>query len=324
MDDVIPGGPELLLPLMVFVAVVLFIEAAVLAWRSSRSARARRLRERLQMFGEPLRDGARRVLRDGGGGVARRLLAGAPERALQRLYDQAGLSWDPATLPLACGAAAAVGAAIGTQVPASGWLGPVIGAAAGLLPLLWVLRRRARRLAKLDEQLPDALDLISRALRAGHGFGAGLKMAADELPQPIAGEFRTVHDEVTYGDTLQDALERLSQRVPGGDMRYFVVAVVVQREAGGNLAEVLDKLAELVRARARLMARVRVLSAEGRLSAWIMGLLPFALGGALYLANPRFMQPFLTDPIGVAIMKYLLVAMAIGLLVLRRIVRIRV
>ena len=149
-------------------------------------------------------------------------------------------------------------------------------------------------------------------------------MAAEELAEPIAGEFRTVHDEVNFGVSLEQALTNLSERVPLTDLRYFVVAVLIQRDSGGNLTEILGNLSQLIRERAKLLAKVKILSSEGRLSAWILALLPFALGGAMYLANPKFMGPMFTDPLGISMLKYLLTMMLIGILVLRRIVRIRV
>src|SRR6185369_16409077 len=120
------------------------------------------------------------------------------------------------------------------------------------------------------------------------------------------------------------ALEHLGERVPITDLRYFIVAVLIQRESGGNLTEILGNLAMLVRERLKLQARVRVLSSEGRMSAWILGLMPFALGGAMYLVNPKFMTPLWTDPIGITIMKYTLGLMAIGVVIMRRIIRIRI
>ena len=141
-------------------------------------------------------------------------------------------------------------------------------------------------------------------------FPPALKMAGEEMAEPIAAEFRTVHDEVNFGVSLQQALTHLSERVPLTDLRYFVVAVLIQRESGGNLTEILGNLSRLIRERLKLMAKVRVLSSEGRMSAWILALMPFALAGVLNLMNPEFMSPLWTDPIGISMIKYLLVMMA--------------
>jgi len=244
---------------------------------------------------------------------------------LERQILQSGLRWTVSGLLIA---SASAGAA--TWLVLVGWLyqsalvASAAAAGSASLPWAWLQWRRSRRLAKLERQLPDALDLLTRALRAGHAFTAGLKMAADEMADPIAGEFRAVHEEINFGVSMQQALTHLSERVPSTDVRYFVVAVLIQRDSGGNLTEILGNLSRLIRERAKLMGRVRVLSSEGRMSAWILTLLPFALGGVLYVANPKFMGPMLTDPIGIAMLEYLLVMMAMGVIVLRKIVRIRV
>jgi tight adherence protein B len=172
--------------------------------------------------------------------------------------------------------------------------------------------------------LPDALDLVTRALRSGHSFSSGLQMIGEEMAEPIANEFRIVSDEVNFGVSLQQALTNLSERVPLTDLRYFVVAVLVQRDSGGNLTEVLGNLSRLVRERLKLYGKVRVLSSEGRLSAWIVGSMPFALAGVMNLVNPSFMSPLWKDPIGIAIIKYMLILMAFGVLILRKIIKIRV
>ena len=149
-------------------------------------------------------------------------------------------------------------------------------------------------------------------------------MAGEETAEPIAGEFRTVHDQMNFGVSLQQALTNLSERVPITDLRYFVVAVLIQRESGGNLTEVLGNLSRLIRQRLKLFAHVRVLSAEGRMSAWLLSLLPFAIGGLMNVFNPDFMAPLWHDPMGVTIVRGLLVSMACGVLMLRKIIRIRV
>jgi tight adherence protein B len=190
--------------------------------------------------------------------------------------------------------------------------------------VLYVARKRTQRMRKIEHQLPDALDLMTRALRAGHAFSSSLQMATEEIQDPLAAELRATHDEVNYGVSMQQALTNLSQRVPSMDVRYFVVAVLIQRESGGNLTEILSNLSRLIRERLKLMARVRVLSSEGRLSALILIIMPFLLAGLLVLFNPEFMRPLWTDPLGISMVKVLLVMMAVGMVMLRQIVRIRV
>jgi tight adherence protein B len=204
------------------------------------------------------------------------------------------------------------------------WIAALAGAAGATVPLLYLSHRRSRRLAHLERQLPDALDLVTRALRAGHSFASSVQMIGEEMSDPIATEFRMVADEVNFGVSLQQALTNLSERVPLTDLRYFVVSVLIQRDSGGNLTEVLGNLSRLIRDRLKLLARVRVLSSEGRLSAWILGLMPFALAGLMNVFNPEFMSPLWTDPMGLTVIKYMLAMMAVGVVILRKIVKIRV
>ena len=244
--------------------------------------------------------------------------------ALDRLLLQADWRWQAGQW-LAISVLAAVVTALLLKLLGSAWaLAWAAGGAVGLLPWGYVLLRRQRRLRLLQEQLPDALDMLTRALRAGHALSSALQMAGQEMNEPMASEVRMVHEEVNFGLTLQQAMTHLTERVPLTDLRYFAVAVQIQRESGGNLAEVLGKLAQLIRARLRLLARVRVLSSEGRLSAWILVLLPFVLGGLLAVFNPRFMQPLWTDPIGITLLKWMAGLMLLGVILIARIVRIRV
>jgi tight adherence protein B len=323
-------SPTLVLLVLVFIAFALLVESLYLLWKSHRGERARKLRQRLRSLADAPVQPARAHL------LKQRALSDVPafERALrriarahrlERMIRQAGLEWTVSRLLLASIALGLAAAFAMAGVLHQGALFATTAACLlAALPFLYVQRRRRRRLARIEQQLPDALDLITRGLRSGHAFASGLKMAGDELPEPIAGEFRAVHDEVNFGVSLQDALANFSERVPLTDVRYFVVAVLIQRESGGNLTEILGNLSRLIRERLKLLARVRVLSSEGRLSAWILGIMPFALAGVINLVNPQFMSPLWTDPMGIAIVKYMLLLMALGVIVLRKITHIRV
>jgi tight adherence protein B len=323
-------SPTLVLLVLVFIAFALLVESLYLLWKSHRGERARKLRQRLRSLADAPAQPARAHL------LKQRALSDVPafERALrriarahrlERMIRQAGLEWTVSRLLLASIALGLAAAFAMAGVLHQGALFATTAACLlAALPLLYVQRLRRRRLARIEQQLPDALDLITRGLRSGHAFASGLKMAGDELPEPIAGEFRAVHDEVNFGVSLQDALANFSERVPLTDVRYFVVAVLIQRESGGNLTEILGNLSRLIRERLKLLARVRVLSSEGRLSAWILGIMPFALAGVINLVNPQFMSPLWTDPMGIAIVKYMLLLMALGVIVLRKITHIRV
>jgi tight adherence protein B len=192
------------------------------------------------------------------------------------------------------------------------------------LPFLQVALARRKRLHAIEQQLPDALELMSRALRAGHAFPSAVQMVGDEGPQPIAGEFRVTFDEVNYGVPMHDALTNLAARVPITDLHFFVIAVAIQRETGGNLTELLDKLSSLIRARFKLLGTIRVLSSEGRLSAWILSALPFVLIAAINLINPKFIALLWNDPAGLIACYIASGLMVVGIFWMRRVVKIRV
>lgn len=320
----------LIIAVLVFVTVLLLLEGLYVIWQSKRGPRARRFNSRLQALAATRDTSAQTQL------LKQRLLSELPamERRLQslprmqgldRFLLQSGLGWTVSKLLLWSAALGAIGWMLTVSVAHESQLtGAVAGAVAAALPSLYLRYRREQRLKKIEAQLPDALDLITRALRAGHAFSAGLKMSGEEMSEPIAAELRTVHDEVNFGVSLEQALTHLSDRVPITDLRYFVVAVLIQRESGGNLTEILGNLSHLIRERAKLMAKVKVLSAEGRMSAWILAIMPFALAGLLNLMNPEFMSKMWTDPLGIKMTKYLLVMMVMGIIVLRKIVKIRV
>jgi tight adherence protein B len=314
----------LVLAVFVFVALLLLLEGTYLLWRSVFGLQARDLARRLKAL--ELNADRLPLLQSttDAGPLSAWLDQGLMRRLLRDPLLQADLRWRPWQW-LGGSLLAGLGTALALQSlrwPASVTFFLAVGV--GLLPTAYVLRRRQQRLARLYAQLPDALDMMARALRAGHAFSSALQMAAQELGEPLAGELRLVHEEVRFGLSLQQALGHLVERAPLTDLRYFVVAVLIQRESGGNLAEVMGKLAQLIRARQRLLSRVRVLSSEGRLSAWILVVLPFALAGLLAVFNPQFISPLWTDPIGIGLLKGMLVMMAIGVFLMVRIVRIRV
>jgi tight adherence protein B len=320
----------LVLAVLVFVAILLVFEAGFVLWSARFGARALRLRGRLaSLEGTREHSGQARLLREDRlsevPAVQRILGRWAAMHAMDRFIRQSGLDWTVGKLLLSSVALAALGWWLARSYSGLGIL--VSSAAAFALsaaPFAFVSWRRKRRLRTLQRQFPDALDLLTRALRAGHSFSASLKMTSEEMPQPTAGEFRLVHDAVNFGVPLELAFAHLAERVPLADLRYFVVAVLVQRESGGNLTEILGNLARLVRERLKLFARVRVLSSEGRLSAWVLGVMPFALAALMNIFNPGFMNVMWRDPIGIVMTQYLVVMMAVGILVLVKIVRIRV
>jgi tight adherence protein B len=317
------------LSVLVFLSVILLFQGIYLLWRARRGNAAQRLQRRLDLTGKSMTtDGQRSLFKQSrlsDLSVLARVLGGTSFASFLESYiDQAGLRWTVGSLLLASGTATAAGFAFATFMALPFLIGLMLALLLGLLPWFWLARTRSRRLRKLSQQLPDALDLIARAMRAGHSLPLGIQLLADEMPDPIASEFRTVHEQVSFGVTLQQALANLCEHVPLTDYRYFAVSVLIQRQSGGNLTEVLGNLSALIRERLKLHGRVRVLSSEGRMSAWTLAVLPFALAGLMYLFNPQFITPLWTDPIGISILQTLLTMMLFGILVLVKITKIRV
>jgi tight adherence protein B len=206
-------------------------------------------------------------------------------------------------------------------------LGPPLqlagGLGLGLMPLVGLYLQKQRRLRRFEHQLPDALDLVARALKAGHTFKVGMKMVGDEFPDPIGTEFSKAVDEINFGNSIQEALTHFSERIDCLDLRFFVTAVMVQRETGGNLAEIIDKSSHLIRQRFELLGRIRVLSGEGKISAMILLALPFLIGGATYLFNREYLLILITDPLGKWLSMLACVLMVLGSLIIVRMVRIK-
>jgi tight adherence protein B len=318
------------LTLLIFVAVVLLLEGALLTWNTYKGPEATRLERRLRTMSAGEHAGGEEYNL-----VKKRMLSNSPPldrllfkipriHLLDRLLEQSGMGINLSVFlgfSLAC-------ALIGLLIP--GYFGaPLIialpiGVLFGLLPFMNLQYRRSNRLKIFEQQLPEALDTMSRALRAGHALPNAIKMISEEMADPIASEFRIVFDEVNFGFSMQDALLNLATRVPMTDLRYFVIAVLIQRETGGNLAELLGNISALIRARLKLLATVRVLSAEGRLSAWILTLLPFALGFVINMINPDFMKILWEDTGGQKMVGVAAVMMVVGIFWMRKIVRIHV
>ena len=315
---------------LAFLAVVLSIEGLYFFWNSRHGTAVKRMDERIRalsvagnLSNEPLSILKQRLLSESPA-VTRLLLRIPRIHALDRQLQQSGLKWSAARFvayTLLC-ALAGAGAAMAMGLPAL--VVAVIAVTTGLLPALILRRKRAKRVLQLERQLPDAADLISRALRAGHSFPAALGMVGDELPDPLGGEFALVFDEINYGVSMNDALLNMVSRVPVDDLRYFVIAVLIQREAGGNLAEILGCISGIIRERLKLLGKVRVLSAEGRLSAWVLGVLPFAIIGLLSVLNPGYIGVFWKDPAGAQLAIGALTMMLTGILWMRKVVRIHV
>lgn len=314
----------------IFVAVVLMLEGGYIAWSGTRGPEARRLQRRLQGMGEGRSHAEldisilkQQLLSENP--ALHELLARMPKvESLHSLLIQSGLIMSVARFAGWTLFWFVFGFAVSSLFPIPVLLCLLIGIVFAALPLLYVLRARSKRLNRIEQQLPDAVDLMGRALRAGHAFPNAVKMVGDEMPDPIGIEFRALFDEVNYGIAMNDALLNLTTRIPSMDLKYLVIAVLIQRETGGNLAELLDNIAGIIRDRLKLLGAIRVLSAEGRASAWVLSLLPFGTAFMLNLVNPGFMSLLWTDPLGNTMVYSALTLMFLGIMWMRKIIRIRV
>jgi tight adherence protein B len=315
---------------LLFAAVILMIEGAWLWWSGAHGGAARRISRRLRMMAASGNGSSERV-----DILKRRVYSRYPAldkqlrrvgrlAVLDRLLLQAGVSWSVAQF-LGGSLAAIVAGLLLPRLLHMPFL-PGVGmlALAAAAPWLALMRTRGARLRKLEVQLPEAADFLGRALRAGHSFTNVMQMVGEEMPEPIAGEFKFAYEEINYGVPMNEALHNLAMRVPLTDLRYLVIAVLIQRESGGNLAEVFSNISRLIRARLKLLAQVRVMSAEGRMSAWVLGLLPLGVMALMLLSNPEYISVLWTDPIGVHLMWYALAAAAGGVLWMRKVIRIRI
>ena len=316
-----------LFAVLAFLAVVLALEGAYNFWASRNSAAARRIASRLQaLSGETA--AAAGIERTNATQRMPRLnawFAGlGPGRRIQRFVDAAAVAISPVELLLLSAALAAVGLFLPALIGKPPIFGAVLGLGLAVLPWWRVASQRRKRIERIERQLPEALDLMGRAMRAGHAFPTAVKMVGDEMAEPLGRYFRVLHDEMNFGVPANEALAHLAERVPVPDVSFFVVAVMIQRESGGNLAELLDKIAAIVRERLRLLGEVRTLSAEGRLSTIILTSLPFGVGLMISLTNPEFLSVHWTDPAGIRMVGVAVFMMLLGMIWMRSIINIRV
>ncbi len=194
----------------------------------------------------------------------------------------------------------------------------------GIIPLFYIVIKKKKRLKKFEKQLPEALDMLARSLRAGHAFSGGLQMVAEEFDDPMGSEFSKIVDRINFGVPIKDALMNLAERVDVHDLKYLVVAVTIQRESGGDLAEILENISILIRERFKLYDRVLTLSAEGRLSAKILIAVPLFLAFYFFLSQPGYVGILITDPIGQVLVVSSVIMMTVGALVMQKIIAIKV
>ena len=316
--------------ILLFATVILFIEGAYLWWTSTRGEEAKRIERRLRLMSagahgssEQLSILKQRLLSESP--TVERLLLQVPRiHSLDRILEQSDIGWSVAKLFTYILLVFIVTLSICMFMHLPLIVSIVVSIFVAYMPMILVFRARKKRMTQFEVQLPEVTDLISRSLRAGHAFSSAIQMVSEEMPDPVATEFRITFDEINYGIGMNDALQNLATRVPLTDLRYFVIAVLIQRESGGNLAEILGNISKIIRERLKLFAQIRVLSAEGKMSAWVLGILPFAVGSVISVVNPKYISALFTDPVGLKMVAFGVVMIIIGVLWMRSIIRIRV
>jgi tight adherence protein B len=324
----------MLLSIVVFVLTVAAIMGLYFgATRLPAMLAARRLDQRLRDVSadpkaddsEPAEDSVLKDTLRGPLPAVDRMMAGTDAGSkLARLIEQAGAKITPsAVIVMTVGAAAgcAVVAYLFIHLP----FAPLAaGALGGFAPIAWLVRKKSTRMRKFEEHFPEALDLLSRAIRAGHAFQTAMGMVADELPDPIGPEFKKTFDQQNYGLPLRDALTDLSERLGLLDVRFFVTAVLIQRDTGGNLSEILDNLANVVRERFKIKRQVRVHTAHGRFTGYVLLALPAALAMALSVINPEHMELLFREHMGHVMLGGAIVMQTIGFFWIRQVIKIEV
>ena len=290
----------------------------------------RKLEDRLQEVSQPLEEKQAanvlvKVAVEGPLPAIDRMLGGTPRgTSLARWIEQSGMKASISGVLLVASGLAILLAFVAGTATRSPW-GLPVGAAIGFgLPFLVLNIKRGRRMRTFEEQFPEALDLIARALKAGHAFATGLKRAADELPEPVGPEFRKTFDEQNFGLPLKDALDNLARRIPLLDVRFFTTAVLIQRETGGNLAEILENLGHVVRERFKILRQVRVYTAHGRFTGYVLLALPAVLGIALSFINPDHMNMLFRERMGQMMLLFAIVMQTVGFLWIKQVIKIEV
>ncbi|MDX1388131.1 MAG: type II secretion system F family protein, partial [Acidobacteriota bacterium] len=309
------GMSPLVVGLIAFAAIALTVVSLALLFEGVRQLGSqRRITRELKKLSEPqqARPGSASLLRevsDAGPRWLEPLMLRLPHRHdLDHFLAQADVKWSaPTFILLTVGIAAAAGLAL--LVALGGWIPALLGAVMGaLFPYFHVSRARKARFARFEENFPESIDLLGRAIRAGHAFSTGLRVVAEESPDPVSTEFRQVYEEQKFGLPLSESLLALADRMTLLDVRIFVTAVLIQVESGGNLAEILDNLAHIIRERFRFRRQLRTHTAHGRMTGWVLASAPVVAGLGMFALNPEYMRVLFEEPLG-----RLMLVMAVGL-----------
>jgi tight adherence protein B len=314
-----------ILSVLVAVATVAFIQGLFYTFSFLGEKKREELRRRLQASdgGEALRLNLLRRGKLARSAWLSNLMRGLPNaERLELLMQQAQVPITVAQLLTYSAVLALVGGLLGALV--GGLVLGLLAAAAGASgPILYILSKRAQRSRKISEQLPDALDMMARSLRAGHALPSTFRLVASEMPEPVSAEFGLAFEEQNLGASFDHAVMQMAKRAPdNGDLKIFAVSVVIQKETGGNLVEVIEKIAETIRARYRFYGKLRALTAEGRLSGLVLAALPIVTGLLIAVLNPTYIRPLVTTRVGQGFLIYAIVTWVLGGLWLKRMARV--
>jgi tight adherence protein B len=315
--------------ILTFVACVLIIELVFYSFRVLRHPDRNRIRQRLRTIssgphGKTDSSILKNEVLSENPTLNRALSAIALARWIHRFLAQANIGCTVGSFILIVIGLVPSGFLIGMVVTRNEVLSAAVAIGMAFVPFIYVKFKKAKRIQKFERQLPEALDLVARALKAGHAFSSGMQLAADEFDDPLGPEFQKTLDEINFGISVSDALKNLSMRVDCPDVRYFIVSVLVQRETGGNLAEIIESLAHLIRERFKLRGRIRVLAAEGKFSAAILIVIPFFVVFVLRVINPDYISTLLEDPLGKGMAVVAAALMGVGVLVMRKMIDIKI
>ncbi len=321
---------KILVPLIVlFVTSVFIIELFVYAYKTLRNPHRKVIQRRLKTLSSS------EYANDSHDITRKRVLSKVPllntillhtpgVRSLDRLLQQANVQSPLGVFILLAAVLALTGYLAGSLLTINRVIPLIITATLAGIPFFYVTRKKKKRMDKFQKQLPEGLELIARSLRAGHAFTSGMKLAADEFDDPLGPEFTETLDQINFGVSVSDALKNLAGRVDCPDLRYFVVAVILQRETGGNLAEIIESIGYIIRERFKLKGKIRILAAEGKLSAIILVAIPFFVIIALHFTSPKYINALFFEPAGRIMGAVALVMMVMGIFVMKKMINIKV
>jgi tight adherence protein B len=320
---------DILIGIGIFIVMVLLIEGGYFVFRSLQKPDKKRVRKRLRTISyeeyenEDI-DIIRKKRLSEVPWLHRLLLRFRWMRKMDQLLEQAGTDSSLGVILLLTLLLALIGYLVGSYLIGNLLVAITLAAFLGMIPFLHVFREKKKRMEKFQRQLPDAMELIARALKAGHAFSAGVQMVCEEFDDPIGSEFSRAMDEINFGVSANEALKNLSLRIDCPDLKFFVISVIIQRETGGNLAEILENIGYLIRERFKLRGQIKALAAEGKLSALILSVLPFIVALIITVIAPGYVQILFKDPIGQVILISAILMMIMGIWIMKRIIEIKV